>query len=98
VGFVTCGPGPARVRAGPGRVGPPGGADGFRVVAEEVECLCHEHVVVLEDAAVARVRVDAELDVGQQLAEVERAERGQHRVVVAVDDQDELVHVRQAYG
>ena len=28
-------------------------------VAEEVQCLCHEHVVVLEDAAVARVRAVA---------------------------------------
>src|ERR1700724_2223322 len=67
-------------------------------VAEESQRLRHEQVVVLEDAAVAGVRVDAELGVGQQLGEVERADRRQHRVVVAVDDQDGFVHVRQACG
>src|SRR5260370_33624845 len=67
-------------------------------VAEESQRLCHEQVMVLEDAAVAGVRVDAELGVGQQLGEVERADRRQHRVVVAVDDQDGLVHVCQAGG
>jgi hypothetical protein len=35
------------------------------------------------------------LGVGQQPGEVERAHRRQHRVVVAVDDQDGLVHVGQ---
>jgi len=70
----------------------------FVAVAEEVQSLCHEQVVVLEDAAVAGVRVDAQLGVGQQLGEVERADRRQHRVVVAVDDQDSLVHVGQAGG
>jgi len=67
-------------------------------VAEEFQRLRHEQVVVLEDAAVAGVRVDAELSAGQHPGEVERAARRQHRVVVAVDDQDGLVHVRQACG
>jgi len=67
-------------------------------VAEEVQDLGHKHVVVLEDAAVTGVRVDAELDIRQQLGEVERADRRQHGVVVAVDDQDGLGHVRQAGG
>jgi hypothetical protein len=67
-------------------------------VAEEFQRLRHEQVVVLEDAAVAGVWVDAEPGIGQQLGEMERAARRQHRVVVAVDDQNRLVHIRQAYG
>jgi len=42
--------------------------------AEELQRLGHEQVVVLEYAAVARVRVDAQLGVGQQAGEVERAD------------------------
>jgi hypothetical protein len=40
-------------------------------VAQKVQRLCNEQVVVLEDAAVAGVRVNAQLGVGQQLGEVE---------------------------
>jgi hypothetical protein len=46
---------------------------------EEFQRLRREQVVVLEDAAVAGARVDAELGVGQQLGEVERAARRQTR-------------------
>jgi hypothetical protein len=69
-----------------------------RSVAKEVQCLSHEQVVVLEDAAVPGVRVDAELDVGEPLGEVERADGGQHGVVVAVDDQNGLADIGQVGG
>ena len=48
-----------------------GGDRAASVVGEEVQCLCHEQFVVLEEGAVAGVGVDAQLGVGEQLGEVE---------------------------
>ena len=75
-GACTCGhgrtPPPPEVNTGPGR-GAARSALGTPCTsaAEELQRLGHEQVVVLEDAAMAGVRIDAQLGVGQQLGEVE---------------------------
>jgi hypothetical protein len=60
------------------------------LVREELERLVDELLVVLEDSAVAGVRVDHQLVVGQTSGHVEGVRRRQHPVVVAVGEEHGL--------
>ena len=58
---------------------------------EELQGLCDELVVKLEDAAVPSVGINLELAVRQSLGEVDRVGRRHHAVVIAVCDEDRLL-------
>ena len=57
---------------------------------EELGDMTGECASVLKQRSVTRVRVDDELGIGQMLAECERVEGGDHRVVVSVGDKYRL--------
>src|SRR6266487_6150146 len=57
---------------------------------EELQGLCGELVVKLEDAAVPSVGIDLDLAVRQAFGQVERVGRRHHAVVIAVCDKDWL--------
>src|SRR5439155_14232473 len=73
---------------------PPTGC-GTDSAGEELQSLCDELVVKLEDAAVPGVGIDLELAVRQAFGQVNRVGRRHHAVVIAVCDEDWLLDGRQ---
>src|SRR5438552_10549951 len=65
------------------------------LLREELESLLDELLVVLEDSAVAGVRVDHQLVVRQTSGHVERVRRRQHPVVIAVREQHGMCDLRE---
>src|SRR5207247_28792 len=65
------------------------------LLREELESLLDELLVVLEDSAVAGVRVDHQLVVRQTSGHVERVRRRQHPVVIAVREDHGLADERE---
>lgn len=65
---------------------------------EEGKRLLNKGGMVLEDAAVPGVRENTQLCIRQPAGEFERVERGHHRVVIPIDDQDRVLSRPQRRG
>src|SRR5690242_11657296 len=68
------------------------------VVTEKAQGVGDERLVVLEDPAVSRSRVDLEFRVGNSSCDVGGQTAVDHEVVVAVGHQDRLLDFRQVVG
>src|SRR3989442_2251625 len=62
---------------------------------KELQRLCHERLVVLEDAPMSGILIEDELGVRKTARHVDRVAAGHHLVVLAIRHQNRVMNARQ---